>query len=203
VESSTWVSPHYTHGQIDLESASLEDRIAILEDRVRGYFTTPSRLLTNIYENSIFLVLLAIFSSVELIETLHRGSSSKGSSEEFFKSGFKRIFKPQAPKEIPPENYERDLDKVLSELYVQARCGLMHLGTTRSKVVVSKQLNAPLTVEFDQLKAEVTQIVLNPNAMLLALDLFLSDYCRDLRNQDNSEMRQKFDSGWVALGEEG
>ena len=31
-----WVSPHYLHDHIDLETASVDDRVAVFEDRIRG-----------------------------------------------------------------------------------------------------------------------------------------------------------------------
>ena len=85
-----WISPHYLHDHIDLETASIDDRIAVFEDRMRGYFTTPCRLLSNIYENSIMIILLAVLSCIELIEVLHRGESSHGRSRDFFGSGFRK-----------------------------------------------------------------------------------------------------------------
>jgi hypothetical protein len=202
-KSGSWLSPHYLHDQIDLKAASIEDRIAILEDRLRGYYTTPARLLSNLYENSMLIILLAIFSCVELIESFHQGKSSNRKSKPYFKSGFRRIFNPTAPQSIPLERYEANLDKALDEIYLQARCGLMHVGVTRSKVMIDKGLEAPVAIQFDGKKDEVLAIVFNPNRSLLALDVFLSDYFRELRNPDNENLRDNFDRAWKALADEG
>jgi hypothetical protein len=198
-----WVSPHYLHDHIDLETASIDDRVAVLEDRIRGYFTTPCRLLANLYENSIMLILLAVLSCIELIEVLHRGESSRSRSQEFFKSGFRRVFRPQAPQDVPQEVFERNLDRMLDEVYVQVRCGLMHVGTTRSRVLIDKQLNAPAAIEYNPSKGQAESITINANLCLLGLDIFLSEYCRDLRNHANEELRASFDRGWLALRSEG
>ena len=66
IDPSALIGSHYTTDIIDLETASLDDRIALFEDRVRGYFTTPARLLAKTYENSFFLILLVVSMCVEL-----------------------------------------------------------------------------------------------------------------------------------------
>jgi len=198
-----WLSPHYLYDHIDLETASIEDRIAVFEDRIRGYFTTPSRLLANIYENSGILILLAVLSCIELIEVLNRGESSSGHSAEFFKSGFRRVFNPQAPPDVPVEAFEKHLQKMLDDVYVQVRCGLMHVGTTRSKVLISKELPAPAAIRYNATQDRAESITINPNRSLVALDVFVSEYCRDLRNRSNEDLRMRFDKGWLALRSEG
>ena len=198
-----WVSPHYLHEHIDLQTASIDDRVAILEDRIRGYFTTPCRLLAILYENSVMLILLSVFSCIELLEVLHRGEASRRRSEEFFKSGFRRVFRPQRPPHIPEDVFERHLGRMLEEVYVQVRCGLMHAGVTRSKVVVSKDLGVPAAITYNAALDTAESITLNPNHCLLALEVFLSEYCTDLRNHDNQQLRDAFDRGWMALRSEG
>lgn len=198
-----WISPHYLHEHIDLETASIDDRVAVFEDRVRGYFTTPSRLLANIYENSIMIVLLAVLSSIELLEVLHRGESSRGHSQDFFNSGFRRVFNPQPPPDITDEVFETHLQRMLDEVYIQVRCGLMHVGTTRSKVLISKDLQAPAAIRYNATQDRAESITINPNRSLIALDVFVSEYCRDLRDHGNEELRMKFDQGWLALRSEG
>jgi len=188
---------------IDLDTASIDERIAILEDRLRGYFTTPSRLLDNIYENSMLMILLAIFSCVELLESLYIGESSKNKSREFFKSGFRRIYQPKPSVPIPPEKYEADLDASLDELYIQARCGLMHTASPRSKVVIDKRVDVPVAISFNSTKDEVEQIILNPSKALLTLDVYLSEYCSKLRNPSNSDLRDRFNKAWQDLKSEG
>lgn len=198
-----WVSPHYLYDHIDLETASIDDRVAVFEDRIRGYFTTPARLLGNIYENSIMLILLSVMSCIELIEVLHRGESSRGRSQEFFQSGFRRVFNPQAPPHVTLDEFENHLQKMLEAVYVQVRCGLMHVGTTRSKVLISKELPAPAMIHYNETQDRAESITLNPHRTLLALKVFVSEYCRDLRDHNNVELRTRFDQGWRALQDEG
>jgi hypothetical protein len=188
---------------IDLETSSIDDRIALFEDRIRGYFTTPARLLGNIYENSGTLILIAVLSCIELIEVLHRGQSSSSRSAEFFRSGFRRVFNPQPPSDVPLEVFEPQLQRMLDELYVQVRCGLMHVGATRSKVLISKDLNAPAAINYNATQGRAESIIINPGPCLLALDVFVSEYCCSLRNRDNKELREAFDRGWLALRSEG
>jgi hypothetical protein len=201
--SDAWISPHYRHDQIDLETASIDDRIALFEDRIRGYITTPCRLLVNSYENSTFLIILAVFSCVELIEVLNRGVSSRYKSQEFFKSGFRRVYKIQRPKHLSAKLFETRMEAILDDFYVQVRCGLMHVAATRSKVIWSKELKAPIAIKYDEVEDHVDAIVINPARCLLNLDVYVSEFCRDLRSNNNAELRNRFDQGWKALRSEG
>lgn len=199
----SWISPHYLHDHIDLLTASIEDRIAVFEDRIRGYFTTPARLLANVYENSILLTLLAVLGCIELIETLHRGESSRRRSQEFFVSGFRRVFNPQPPPGVSEATFEKHLQTMLKAFYIQVRCGLMHIGTTRSKVLISKELQAPAAIRYNATQDRAESITINPDLSLLALEMFVSEYCRDLRDRSNEELRRKFEEGWLALRSDG
>lgn len=199
IDPSNLIGPHYTADIIDLETASLEDRIALFEDRVRGYFTTRARLLASMYENSVFLVLLVVSICVEWLESFHQGQTSKGKSKKFIMSGFRRIFNPSRPDSVPGEKFEAELDKILEELYYQIRSGVIHTGTTRSKVLITSQIRDPLKVDFNASTGQVERIGINPLLSLLSIELHLSEYCTSLRNRENGEIRQKFDQAWNAL----
>ena len=202
IDPSALIGPHYTTDIIDLDTASLEDRIALFEDRVRGYFTIPARLLANTYENSVFLILLVVSMCVEWVEIFHQGRSSNRRSKRFFKAGFRRIFNPSSPDHVPEEQFEEDLDKILDEAYYQIRSGLVHTGTTRSKVLITTQIREPMKVDFNPSTGEVERLQINPVMSLLSIDFYLSEYCSDLRNRDNDELREKFDQAWNDLIEE-
>ena len=202
-DPSALIGPHYTSDIIDLGTASLEDRIALFEDRVRGYFTTPTRLLVRIYENSVFLVLLVVSMCVEWIEVFHQGQSSRGRSKEFFKSGFQRIFNPSPPDNVPEDQFVEDLDSILDEVYSQVRSGLVHTGTTRSKVLITAQIREPMRVDFNKTTGVVEGMQINPHMALLSVEFYLSEYCTKLRDPENKDLRQKFDQAWLDLvGEE-
>lgn len=202
IDPSALIGPHYTKDIIDLDTASLDDRIALFEDRVRGYFTTPARLLANTYENSVFLILLVVSMCVEWLEIFHQGQSSNRRSKRFFKAGFRRIFNPSRPDHVPEEQFEEDLDRILDEAYYQIRCGLVHTGTTRSRVLITGQICEPMKVDFNPSTGEVERLQINPFMSLLSIEFYLSEYCSDLRNRDNDELRKKFDQAWDALIDE-
>ena len=202
IDPSDLIGPHYTADIIDLESASLDDRIALFEDRVRGYFTTPARLIINTYENSVFLILLVVSMCVEWLETFHQGQSSSRQSKRFFKSGFRRIFNPSRPEHVPEDKFEENLDKILDEVYYQIRSGLVHTGTTRSKVLITNQIREPMKVDFNPTTGEVERMQINPVMSLLSIEFYLSEFCTDLRNRKNDELRQKFNQAWDDLIDE-
>ncbi len=199
IDHSSLIGPHYTTDIIDLESASIDNRIALFEDRVRGYFTTPARLMFNTYDNSAFIILLVVSMCVEWIEIFHQGRSSNRQSKKFFKSGFRRIFNPSRPENVPVDHFEENMDKTLDEVYYQIRSGLVHTGTTRSKVLISSQSHEPLKVDFNASTGEVKQMQINPLMSLLSIEFFLSEYSTDLRNSENDELRQMFNQAWEEL----
>ena len=202
-EPAALIGPHYTSEIIDLESASLEDRIALFEDRIRGYFTTPARLMVKTYENSVFLVLLVVSMCVEWIEIFHQGQSSSGRSKRFFKSGFQRIFNPSPPEGVPEDQFVADLNSILDEVYSQVRSGLVHTGTTRSKVLITAQIPEPMRVDFNETTGAVEGMQINPYMALLSVEFYLSEYCTKLRAPENNDLRQRFDQAWQDLvGEE-
>lgn len=194
---SILIGPHYTSDNLNINS--LEDRIALFEDRIRGYYTTPARLLINLYENSALIILLIVTTCVELLEIFHQGQSSKDKTGIFFKSGIRRIFRPARPDFIPEIQFEEDLNKVLKELYKQVRCGLVHTGTTRSNVIVTTEIGEPLRVDFNQQTKKVQCIQINPIILLISVDFHVSEYCSELRNQENEDLRQKFNQAWETL----
>jgi hypothetical protein len=55
---------------------------------------------------------------------------------------------------------------------------------------------------FNTSTGEVEHMQINPFMSLLAIELHLSEYCTNLRNRENDELRQKFDHAWVNLGAE-
>jgi hypothetical protein len=194
-----FISPHYTENIVDLSSATIEDRVAILEDRIRGYITTPARLVYRIHDSSHLIVMLAVLSCIELIEVLHRGQSSRNKSRAFFKSGFRRLFRPIPTKEIENRELEKHVDISLDELYRQVRCGIFHTATTRSKVVLKKNLPVTVAIRYNETRNRVDLIEINPIRCLNHLDVALSEYFTKLRNPANTCLRSNFQKGWETL----
>ena len=103
---------------------------------------------------------------------------------------------------MPKEQFEENMDKILDEVYYQIRSGLVHTGTTRSKVLVTSQIREPMKVDFNPSTGEVERLQINPIMSLLSIEFYLSEYCSDLRNRDNDELREKFDQAWNDLIDE-
>ena len=198
-----WISPHYRTDHIQLATATFGQKVTLFEDRMRGYYTIPARLLYKIYDNAILMVLLAVLGSVEVLAVFRRGESSFRRSRELFKFGFNLVFE-LAPfsDDVDSEVFDEMASLLLDDVYDQTRNGLFHAGVTRSRVEISKKIDQTVAIHFDPSKTEADLIVLNPIQMLNVLELYLSGYCADLRNDENEELRSNFERAWEILREE-
>ena len=80
-----------------------------------------------------FVVLQIATAQIEGIEQYRRGKSSRNRSQGFFCDGLKRIFSLTA----------KD-DTWLCEFYDLCRCGLLHDGMTRGRVIIENDFPLPL-----------------------------------------------------------
>lgn len=191
------ISPNYLDIHIDLANLSFDEKIALLEDRMRGFIFTPLELLQNIYDSSILLITMGAFSVIEILEVFYRGESSNRKSRKFFKSGADRIFGVTAFIENNPR-FEGMKETILDRIYDQIRIGLFHMATLKSGVVLN-------TSQEDVMKFEVKSddtlgdITINPIECLRFVNWHLSQYFTDLRNPSNKELRDNFEKAWVIL----
>jgi len=117
----------------------------------------------------------------------------------FLMSGFERIFQPKAPPDMPKDIEKEALEQILEDLYYQVRCGMVHTGGTKSKVIINKKLPATVAVKYNRTTAKIEEIVINPTRSLLAIEFYLSEYCAELRNVQNQDTRNNFEATWEAL----
>ncbi|HUJ14628.1 MAG TPA: hypothetical protein VL284_12650, partial [Thermoanaerobaculia bacterium] len=83
------ISPQYT---VDTPLRTIDDKIKVFEDQIRGWVLTHAHALTsdsyNYKEHAGFAILMIVSSYFEAIEAFHKGRPSRrGESKKFFSKG--------------------------------------------------------------------------------------------------------------------
>jgi len=179
------ISRHYSDSH--LVDSTFETRVAIYEDQIRGWFHDQARILEKNSDHAGFVLLLVSLAYVEGHATFMRGEDSKNKSAEFFREGFKDVFNPHGQ---PASIINRAIDAV----YVEVRCGLFHAGMPRGKVILGRYEN-PVRIELDRTGQDVV-IWIDPHKMLDKIETHLSNYVTRLRDPEEKQLRDNFDSAW-------
>jgi hypothetical protein len=207
------ISRHYSSQHFNEENSHLfEARLALFEDRIRGWFHDQARILEKASDHAGFVLLLIAIGYVENYAIYWKGKDSDNHSKEFFRDAFRDIF----PRELQPQNEQHQeflneldeetkrqiLDEAADEIYRQVRCGLFHIGMTRKKVILSNKFDAvdavaninPETGDF-----EIALIKINPHKMLNEIENHFSTYLMRLRNPQEEELRENFNRSWERI----
>ena len=186
--TSNYVSPNYEHGK--LESPSYSDLVDVFEDRMRKWLLEPIQHLLTREHGDIPAISLAL-GYFEGVEIYCSGQDSKGTSKEFFRRGFKRIFRPK------PEDHHI-FDEMINGLYVQARCGFAHDGLFRNRVFFSEGRPEALNVtwpkkngEFDN-SGELESIVINAKCFVDGAVKHFDQYVNALRSETDATLKANF-----------
>ena len=173
------VNRPYTRDAI--RSSTIESKIALYEERIRGWFHDPARILEKRSEHCGFILLMVAIAYIEGHAIFLKGESSQNRSREFFRIGFREVFNCTMP------------DKVIDEIYAQVRCGLFHHGSTSGKVILSGAYKVPISVRTEKDTDSVAAIYVNPHLVLDAVQLHLSKYVGRLRDSKETELRENFE----------
>lgn len=183
-----YVSPSHTHEKLD--SPSYADLVDIFDDRMRNWLLDPAQHLLSLEHGAVPAISL-ILGYFEGIEIYYTGKDSKGSSKEFFRRGFQRIFRPK------PENNHL-FDEMVNGLYVQTRCGFAHDGLFRNRVFFSDGRPEALNVtwpkkngEFDK-DGEVESIVINARRFIDGVVKHFNQYIAALRSETDAALKANF-----------
>jgi len=181
------ISRHYSDQHIKV--ATFETRLAVYEDQIRGWFHDQARILEKASDHAGFVLLLIAVSYIESYAIFWKGEDSKGKSKEFFRDAFKDVL----PSDVKDPAV---LNSAIGVLYHQVRCGLVHVGITRGKVVLSGRVNHPVDIEVNNETGEVVQININPHRLLDEVEEHFSSYVMRLRDPAEEELRENFDKAW-------
>jgi hypothetical protein len=130
------ISPNFDNTK--LASGKIEDKIDVFEDQMKGWMLLHAKALCSeqyhFRHQAGFAVLTIVSTYFEPIESYYSGRQSRGSSKEFFRRGFLRVF-PDFPDTLRNAGYsspDKLAQQIADEIYDQLRCGLFHEGTTKN-----------------------------------------------------------------------
>jgi hypothetical protein len=158
-----------------------------------NWLINPSKSLLTSPHGSIAAVALAT-NYIEGIEIYISGKDSNKKSQQFFRSGFKRIF-------APVDNNAQICDSVADAIYKLLRCGFVHEGMSRNRVFFSQARNDALTIiwpknkqgEFDP-DGHLESVVINPNRYIECIEIHFHNYISELRELRSDEFKEEFKS---------
>jgi len=182
------ISPNYTSKK--LENPSIEDKIDVFEDRLRGWlFTQIKKLLAQPHDRIASLCLQTTY--FEGIWTYLTGKNSEGHSKEFFINGFYDVFK------ITKQN-EGLLKRAAQILYEDVRCGFFHEGIFRDRIFVvdrgfALEITVPKRNGILDIHGQIESIMIDPRLFYDAIEKHFDTYIRLIRNKENKEERKKFE----------
>jgi hypothetical protein len=190
-----FISPRFKGDK--LSSGTLEDKIDVFEDQVKGWTLTHAYFLTNRTNpgahNAGFAILMLCSAYFETIESCYRGKPSKGNSKTFFRAGFLKVF-PDLPNKAQPVVkgiLSDEVNKLVDELYAEVRCGLYHGMATKTRVLIVRN-HMPVT--FALHNYSLSAIVIDPWAFLEAVGNHFVSFLKKLRDPANMSLRASFEA---------
>ena len=188
-----WISAHFDSdffGERFPDGLSLEDKIAIFCDVVRGWQLDVADRLLRHDRHSGFAALSIVLSYFEMIARYQYGKwENKRDSGQCFKKGVACVFPDLA-----------NAAAILEPLWGTVRNGMYHRATTKRGVVLDGEFKSSIALGSDG-----TTVEINPHLLVADLQKHFSRYVSDLLDPDSSKDEQRtnfmtvFDS-WKKFG---
>lgn len=185
------ISRHYSESDFlgYPSKLTIENKIAIFADRVRGWQLYPAEEVIEILPHSGFILLYSLLHYFEMIGKYIGGYTGERDSPKFFKIGFK-----QAAKYLGLQG-SRLTDNEMDNIYNKVRNALYHTGLIGKGVI--------LTSEFkDAIKIANNYIIINPHKLVIALQKHFDSYLEKLNNINEKTIRQNFEKRFDYLNEQ-
>lgn len=161
---------------VHLNPRDIDDKIIIYERQVIDWFLKPAQnLIRYRNRNKGFIALMICLSYIEGVEQYRQGRHSNGQSRIFFIDSMNRIY--------PNRFSQQDL----GDLYREARCGLFHNGMVQGRIIINNSF--PNSLNFNNGDVEIS-----PLKFLRDIRSDFQNYIQDLRNPNNTQLRNNFNS---------
>jgi hypothetical protein len=178
-----WISPHFTQG--DVLSMSVDQKVAVFADRIRGWILDPAQRLLHADPHGGFAALAVLGTYFEMVAKYQDGRIPRGDSERYFTTGVTEVLtNTTGTRDLHEENLE-----VAALLYQGLRNGLYHGGFPAKSIGVSGDIRGVLSYNRD-----AGQVIINPSELALAIQRHFSKYVAVLVDPGSAELRRKFES---------
>lgn len=190
-DSEISISPRFTRAK--LSTSNIEDKIDVFEDQMQGWIFDHADTLANDKsprsQHAGFAILMLVTAYFEQLEALSSGVPSNGRSQEFFKSGFCRVFNPirTNPSYVAAEPVVKEW---LKDLYLELRNGLYHELATRSRVFLSEN-GVPIEVYVTR---SGVLFGIDARAFAAGVHEHFVETVRRLRDPDEADLRANFEA---------
>jgi hypothetical protein len=191
-----FISPRFKGDK--LSPGTLDDKIDVFEDQVKGWTLTHAYFLTDRTNpagahNAGFAILMLCSAYFETIESCYRGRARKRNSKMFFRSGFLKVFPdlPAKAQRVVKGTLSDEVNKLVDELYTEVRCGLYHGMATKTRVLIIRN-HMPVT--FTLHNYSLSAIVIDPWAFLEAVGNHFVSFLKEVRDPANTSLRSSFES---------
>lgn len=195
-----FISPNFTSQQFPGGPETLEEKLLVFSDRVRGWQLAIADQVSVQIPHSGFAVLSIITSYFEMIGMYAYGPNqtkqvpAKGGgqtqqgwgSRDYFEAGVNAAF-PHLANANPQHTRW-----FMSAMYKNVRCGLYHQGATRSRILLTGEI--PDAFQFTNLENNGHLIMINPRTLVEHLKGHFSSFVLAVSNPANQANRQNFES---------
>jgi hypothetical protein len=136
-KEANWISPNFTAEKLQGANDTIENRMAVYEDRLRGWLVNWADYLNAVSiddrRHAGFAVLQLSLAHFEAHTVFLRGQdSAPATSFKFFRAGILEVF--------PELGRDSHKDSILKILWKDARNGLFHHGTTLKRIRLQDDL---------------------------------------------------------------
>jgi len=185
-----WLSPSFTSEKLRGENDTIENRIDVYEDRVRGWLVKWAEYLSAVKiddrKHAGFAVLHLSLAYFEPFMVFLRGrEAARGKSSEFFRAGVLEVF--------PELKNDADRDEILRILWEDGRNGLFHRGIALKRIRLRDDLERAF--RFEAAGGEGRVFVCR-HSLVWRLLAHLDRYLGRVRNPAELELRRNFDEAW-------
>jgi hypothetical protein len=192
-KESQAISPSFTAEKLEGDGDTIENRIDVYEDRIRGWLLRWAEYLNSVNvddrRHAGFAVLSLSLAYFEAFAIFLRGRDApRGKSSEFFRAGILEIF--------PELKNDDHRDAILEILWKDGRNGLFHHGIALQRIRLRDDLERAFRFETD---ADGGRVFVCRHSLVWRLLGHLERYVGRLRSPGEVALRNNFLTAWDFL----
>jgi hypothetical protein len=188
-----WISPRFSAETLEGGNDTIENRIAVYEDRLRGWLVRWAEYLndapSDVRRNAGFAVLQLTLAYVEAHAVFARGGHPPPRrAAELFRAGVLDVF--------PELDRDDHKSSILDILWKDARNGLFHSGITLKRI---RMQDDPTGSRAFRYAADERMLFVCRQSLARRVVEHLDRYVERLRDPGQIEPRANFENAWSAV----